>query len=586
MRQTRREFTPGALRALTAATTWQMGTAEGCLRAEAVLLGLLEEGECRAAITLRECGIDRARLLAEWPDLRRSSIPPPPYDAPLPPLHPDLQAGLAAIDALVDWGDWPAILSTEHLLLGLAAADHAVGAWLRSHGVDPEEILQRIHARYGTARRRTAEPADVAAIEPWLQGEAVRDDGRDGAAEATFATPHSEASHGVDPQGDADPPPDPNDARHGTCAEISLDDPYAKDERLSPDVMFRAVRVLDASANRAAEGLRVLEDYVRFLLDDPFLTGELKRVRHELAACLKRLPMEARLAARETLADVGTTIKGSQEARRQDLSQLVDANFSRVREALRSIEEYGKLVAPDLAAAAETLRYRLYTLHRAVRRTDQARTRLAGARLYVLVDGRASVTELEELCASLVRAGVHVIQLREKRLDDRTLIGRARAVRRVTRGTDTLFIMNDRPDLAVLAEADGVHVGQEELSVKDARTIVGPDRLVGVSTHGIEQARQAVLDGADYIGCGPTFPSPTKRFEAFPGPAFLRQAAAEIRLPAFAIGGIHEGNLGMVLETGFRRVAVSSAITGADDPAAAAKRILDLLAQVEVAPPN
>ncbi|NMC21266.1 MAG: thiamine phosphate synthase [Thermogutta sp.] len=357
-----------------------------------------------------------------------------------------------------------------------------------------------------------------------------------------------------------------------------------KEDRLGPDAAFRAMRVLDASANRAVEGLRVLEDYVRFMLDDPFLMGELKGVRHELTAWLERLPMDARLAARETLADVGTTIKGLQEARRQDLSQLVDANFSRVREALRSLEEYAKPAAPDLAAAAERLRYRLYTLHRAVRRTDQARARLAAAKLYVLVDGCESESELECLCDDLVRGGVHVIQLREKRLDDRALIGRARAVRRVTRGTGTLFIMNDRPDLAVLAEADGVHVGQEELTVKDARTIVGPDRLVGVSTHDIEQARQAVLDGADYIGCGPTFPSATKRFEAFPGPAFLRQVAAEIRLPAFAIGGIHEGNLGMVLETGFRRVVVSSGIVRAEDPAAAAKRILDLLSQVGEAP--
>ncbi|MGQ9607313.1 MAG: thiamine phosphate synthase [Thermogutta sp.] len=569
MRQKRREFTPGALRALTAATTWKLGDAEDGLRAEAVLLGLLEESECRAALTLRECGIDQRCLLREWPELRRSSAPPPPYDAPLPPLHPDLQAGLAAIDALVDWGDWPSILSTEHLLLGLAAADHAVGAWLRSHGVDPDEILRRIHARYGTLGRRTVGLAEVAAPEPPSYGEMGRENDSEDAA--SIAAAPIEAGHAESPEETESP---------------GGEDRGDKVARLAPDEAFRAMRVIDASANRAAEGLRVLEDYVRFVLDDPFLTGELKGVRHELAACLERLPIDARLAARETLADVGTDIKGAQEARRQDFRQLVDANFSRVREALRSLEEYAKLVAPELAAAAERLRYRLYTLHRAVRRTDWARKQLAGARLYVLMDGCDSEAELERLCASLVGAGVHVLQLREKRLDDRALIGRARAVRRVTRGTDTLFIMNDRPDLAVLAEADGVHVGQEELSVKDARTVVGCERLVGVSTHNIEQARQAVLEGADYIGCGPTFPSPTKRFEAFPGLAFLRQVAAEIRLPAFAIGGIREGNLGMVLETGFYRVAISSGITGAEDPAAAAKRILDLLSQVAIAPPT
>ncbi len=567
MRQTRREFTPGALRALITATTWRLEEGEDCLRAEAVLLGLLEERECRAAIALRECGIDEGQLLAAWPELHRSPAPPPAYEAPLPPLHPDLQAGFATIDALVDWGDWPAILSTEHLLLGLAAGDHAVGAWLRDHGVNPADILRQIHARYGVDRETASDvpaagnkPRDAIPREGLPDGTVGALPGRSNAAPSE-SLPDVPAASAANPASPPLPPDQP-----------------------SPDLSFRAMRVLDASANRAMEGLRVLEDYVRFVLDDPFLTGELKRARHELATCLKFLDMDLRLAARETQADVGTAIKGPPEGSRRDLPQLLDANFSRVGEALRSLEEFAKWTAADLSAALERLRYRLYTLHRVVRRSQWARERLANARLYVLVDAGASEQQLLALCESLVQAGVHVIQLRDKRLDDRTLIQRARAVRRVTRGTDTLFIMNDRPDLAVLSEADGVHVGQEELPVKDARTVVGADRLVGVSTHNIEQARQAVLDGADYIGCGPTFPSPTKRFEDFPGPAFLRQVAAEIRLPAFAIGGISEGNLGMVLETGIQRVAVSSGIAQADDPAAAAERFLQLLSQVPDTP--
>ena len=153
-----------------------------------------------------------------------------------------------------------------------------------------------------------------------------------------------------------------------------------------------------------------------------------------------------------------------------------------------------------------------------------------------------------------------MIQLRDKRLADRELLDRARRLRGLTRGTTTIFIMNDRPDMAVLSQADGVHVGQEELSVKDARTIVGPRALIGVSTHSIEQARQAVLDGADYIGCGPTFPSGTKQFEHFPGVDFLKAVAAEIRLPAFAIGGITFENIGLVKQAGIDRVAVSGVV--------------------------
>jgi thiamine-phosphate pyrophosphorylase len=147
----------------------------------------------------------------------------------------------------------------------------------------------------------------------------------------------------------------------------------------------------------------------------------------------------------------------------------------------------------------------------------------------------------------------------------------------LTRETQTLFVMNDRADLAVLAGADGVHVGQDEMSVKDARRILGPRGLVGVSTHSVEQARAAVLDGANYIGVGPTFPSGTKHFAAFTGVELLRAVAAEIRLPAFAIGGIGLDNVGEVLATGIRRVAVSGAIVGAADPAQAARQFQSAL---------
>ena len=175
---------------------------------------------------------------------------------------------------------------------------------------------------------------------------------------------------------------------------------------------------------------------------------------------------------------------------------------------------------------------------------------------------------------SLVVAGGVVLQLRDKWLDDRRLYERARLLRQITRNGNTLFIMNDRPDLAALTHADGVHVGQEELTVKDARAIVGPAALLGVSTHSIEQARQAVLDGANYLGVGPVFPSETKDFDEFPGVELLRAVADEIRLPAFAIGGITRANLPEVLATGFRRVAASSAVTAAADPPAAARQLL------------
>jgi thiamine-phosphate pyrophosphorylase len=264
---------------------------------------------------------------------------------------------------------------------------------------------------------------------------------------------------------------------------------------------------------------------------------------------------------------VGTAISTPGEQHRADLAHVAAAAWNRVQQALRVIEECLKLVAPQAAGPVEQLRYRSYTLAKACATTAESHDLLSSARLYVLIDGGASECAFVERVQTLIEAGVDVLQLRDKKLDDRTLLSRAQLLRRVIDAADRrpLFIMNDRPDLAVLARADGVHLGQEELSVHDARQIVGPKMLVGVSTHTIEQARQAVLDGANYIGCGPIFPSGTKDFDHFPGLDLLRQVAAEIALPAFAIGGITLRNLPQVLATGFPRVAVGGAITAEND---------------------
>lgn len=148
----------------------------------------------------------------------------------------------------------------------------------------------------------------------------------------------------------------------------------------------------------------------------------------------------------------------------------------------------------------------------------------------------------------------------------------------MTCGTRTKLIVNDRADLAVAVDADGVHLGQEDLNVSDARRIVGAAKMIGVSTHSIEQARRAVLDGANYIGVGPVFPSTTKNFDAYVGLELLSTVANEVTLPSFAIGGVNLENVDEVLSAGFARVAVSAAVTKADDPGQAARKLKHALA--------
>jgi thiamine-phosphate pyrophosphorylase len=332
-------------------------------------------------------------------------------------------------------------------------------------------------------------------------------------------------------------------------------------------------RVLDAAANRAREGLRVVEDYVRFALDDRHLTSLLKNWRHRLAEILSLLDSHGLVSSRDTSRDVGTTVSTRREGSRASLVDVVTANFKRTQEAARTLEEYGKVLSTELARRLEALRYELYTIEKAVFLTHASRERLAGRNLYVLVSSELCPHGSGPVIAAALAGGAEMIQVREKKMSDRELLTYGRLVREWTARAGALYIMNDRPDLALLTDADGVHVGQDELSVREARLIVGPSRLVGVSTHTLEQARQAVLEGADYIGVGPVFTSSTKSFPHLAGLDFVCQVAAEITLPAFAIGGISLETVDQVLAAGARRVAVSGAICGAEAPADVARRL-------------
>ena len=347
---------------------------------------------------------------------------------------------------------------------------------------------------------------------------------------------------------------------------ILLGDDLPAPELADPNEAIDLARLLDASANRASEGLRVVEDYARFVLDHPGLTRRLKEVRHRLAEAVRGLGRERLLAGRDTPGDVGAHVTTPAERVRENPRAVLIANFRRASEALRSLEEYSKLLDVWLAARFESLRYDVYTLEKLTLAAAAARRTLGDARLYVLVGGHPTLGDLTWLVEEALDGGAQAIQLREKGLPDRILLEHARVVRRLTARADAAFLLNDRPDLARVAGADGVHLGQDDLPPREARRVVGPNALLGLSTHDADQLDAAALSGANYLGVGPVFASRTKDFAAFAGLEFVRQAAAHAPLPWFAIGGITLENLDEVLEAGARRVAVSSAVTRADRP--------------------
>jgi thiamine-phosphate pyrophosphorylase len=196
--------------------------------------------------------------------------------------------------------------------------------------------------------------------------------------------------------------------------------------------------------------------------------------------------------------------------------------------------------------------------------------RLRTARLYLVCDDRP-----DEFLDAVLQAGVDIVQLRIKHPagDDQAILDAARRFARATANHGALFVLNDRPDLVEAAGADGVHVGQDDTPVAEARAILGPDRIVGLSTHSPSQIDAAATVAVDYIGVGPVHATPTKPGRPAVGLELVRYAAANATVPFFAIGGIDAGNVGTVAQAGAERIAVVRALTDAADPGAAARTL-------------
>lgn len=333
------------------------------------------------------------------------------------------------------------------------------------------------------------------------------------------------------------------------------------------------LRIIDVNLNRAREALRVIEDYARFVLDDGDAATAVKRCRHELRAMIDALGPDALLAARDIVGDVGRDVKTTRELQRTSTSDVTRAAFSRLSEAARVLGEYGKIVSQPAAAAAESLRYQTYELEQRIALRGTLRRRFRETRLYVLLTESLCRHPWLETAEAAIRGGADCIQLREKQLDGAELLRRARQLRRLTRDHGVLFAMNDRPDIARLAQADIMHVGQDDLSVREVRRVAGSHILVGKSTHTLEQLGAALDEQPDYVAVGPMFQSGTKPQPHIAGPETLAAARARTELPLVAIGGICAENVGEIVAAGASCVAVCADVLGAEDVEAATRNL-------------
>lgn len=341
-------------------------------------------------------------------------------------------------------------------------------------------------------------------------------------------------------------------------------------------------RIIDANTNRAREGLRCVEEAARFVLDDPDLTATAKALRHDVSRAveLAGLGRGVLLASRNSEHDVGIGKPTPTETARADQPQIVSSACGRTSEALRALEEQYKLIdASESAGLCARARYRVYELERAI---VPRLGRLAPQwTLCVLVsEALCAHAGWLEVCASAIDGGADCIQLREKSLPDRELLARARALVELCKPAGASVIVNDRPDIARLAQADGVHLGRDDLSVADARQILGPGAWVGVSTANMDEARTAARAGASYCGLGPVFASSTKPKDALAGLGYVRAYVHDPETtgtPHLAISGIDTTNIAELASAGCRGAAVSSAVCAAADPAAVCRELVSAL---------
>ncbi|MEN9216847.1 MAG: thiamine phosphate synthase [Gloeomargarita sp. HHBFW_bins_162] len=333
--------------------------------------------------------------------------------------------------------------------------------------------------------------------------------------------------------------------------------------------LLKIYRILDANLDRAREGLRVIEEWCRLGLNQSQTAEWCKNYRQELARWHRPEFREAR----NTQEDVGTALTHSQEIQRENMISLLQANFCRIQEALRVLEEYGKLVDVNLSQAMKQLRYQIYQLESQLLNKERHQ-KLEQSYLYLITMPSADLLTIVE---AALQAGLTLVQYRDKEQSDGYRYEMAEKLCRLCHQYQALFIVNDRVDIALAVDADGVHLGQQDMPLPIARDLLGHQRIIGCSTTNPQELHRAMAGGADYVGVGPVYATPTKAGKPPAGWDYVAYVARQWQKPWFAIGGIDLSNYPEVLQAGAQRIAVVRAIMAATDPGAVTQQFLQKL---------
>ena len=334
-------------------------------------------------------------------------------------------------------------------------------------------------------------------------------------------------------------------------------------------------RIIDANFNRAREAIRVIEEFCRFALNCAPLTERAKSFRHELSAAISKLEPARLISSRDTTADVGVEITVAHQLARGNLKDSFTAGCKRLTEALRTLAETTQTLNPHVAKTLEKLRYAAYTLEKDIVLFSDTFERFKSVKLYIVITSSLPADVLSLLCYC-VAGGADCIQLRAKTIEDDKLLALAEEFVRICKSAKVLSIINDRVDIAVAAGADGVHLGQNDIPVEQARRLQLTPLIIGKSTHSIDQLKSTCREMPTYVGLGPVYSTPTKPTAPPVGLDYVKQATNILNdtgIAHVAIGGITLDNLEEVLTAGAEAIAVCSAVTEAADPAAACRML-------------
>ena len=343
-----------------------------------------------------------------------------------------------------------------------------------------------------------------------------------------------------------------------------------KNSNITQPEDLRISQIIDANLDRAREGLRVLEDWARFGLGNEDFVIRIKNFRQILG----KNHLEIYKISRNYTKDQCKGLTHEEQNNIKNPQKIISSNSARIQEALRVVEEFSRSHNNKLSKIASEIRYEIYTLEIELLNLNirkRAELIIKKHNLYSITDPQENLLEIIE---KILLGGVKIIQHRFKGGTDKERLKEAIKIKRLCKKYNSLFIVNDRIDIALASNSDGIHLGQDDIDIITARKLLGSSKIIGITANNTRDINYALKNGCDYIGVGPVFKTSTKKNKEPLGIENIKALTKNINIPWFAIGGINKENIYSLKDYGISKVAIVSGLLNSEDPKEEAIMIL------------